>query len=276
MNKFMMTGIAAVGLCGAVFADVTSANVVGYQLKELNDGKKSYICQTLKNLNTVVGQQTLGDWVPNDDFELDDDSMYLWDEDGNIEGHYTFVRKIDVDGEVVPAGTQVGWYDFAAVDDDWDFSNCLNSKVVPFGTMAMVLTGNGGKMGFSGEVRNEDTIIVLNDGKKTYIGNCSPVDITLGQIQPSDEFELDDDSIYFWDENGNVEGHYTYVRQIDVDGEVVPAGTQVGWYDFAAVDDDWDFSNCLNSKVVKAGDSFMALTGNGASIKIPTALPKAK
>ena len=36
--KKLMIGLAAAGLCGAVCADVTSANVVGYQTVTFKDG----------------------------------------------------------------------------------------------------------------------------------------------------------------------------------------------------------------------------------------------
>ena len=48
MNKLMI-GLAAAGLCSAVFADVTSANVVGYQGVKLPEGRQM-TCATFKNM----------------------------------------------------------------------------------------------------------------------------------------------------------------------------------------------------------------------------------
>ena len=41
--KKLMIGLAAAGLCGAVFADVTSANTVGYMNKESEVGGYTYV-----------------------------------------------------------------------------------------------------------------------------------------------------------------------------------------------------------------------------------------
>ena len=179
-----------------MFADVTSANVVGYQNKGLNPLKKAYICQTMQTIGKTVAKQTLADWSVSPDFEFDNDFIMFWTEDGDMAGKYTYVpQEIIDDPEMeIPAGTKPGWFDFAAVDIDWDFSANLNNTEVPMGTMAMVFTANNdATVNFAGEVRNDVTPLTLVPLKKTYIGNCSPVDITLGDIEASEEFEFDND-----------------------------------------------------------------------------------
>ena len=248
--------------------------MVGYQNKALNNGKSTYVCQTIKNMTDTVQNQKLGDWVPSPEFELDDDSIYFWDENGDISGHYTYLHDFNRGTMGIPADATVGWYNWDDVDNDWNFTNCQNDLPVPFGTMAMVLTSYGATINFAGEVRDTETVLPLNNGKSTFIGNCSPVDLKLGYIKPTEEFELDDDSIYFWDENGDIEGHYTYLQAANRGTMGIPDDATVGWYTWEDVDNDWDFSDCQNEKkLVKAGDSFMALTSYGASIKIPAPIP---
>ena len=56
--KKLMIGLAAAGLCSAVFADVTSANVVGYSSSGMNEGKAKFTTFTVPFLK--VGEKNQG------------------------------------------------------------------------------------------------------------------------------------------------------------------------------------------------------------------------
>ena len=174
------------------------------------------------------------------------------------------------------ADADIGWYPFAELDD-LDFSNCANGLEIPLGSMAVVSTGNpDAKIIFSGEVRQEETVLSLVPYKKTYVGNCSPVDITLGDIKANDDFEFDADFIFFFDNNGDVTGTYGYLNAAAKAEYEEAADADIGWYPFAELD-DLDFSNCANSRPVKAGDTFVVSTGNPtATLTIPSAIKPIK
>ena len=113
-------------------------------------------------------------------------------------------------------------------------------------------------------------------------GNCSPVNITLGQITANsfDDTEGEEYDVFDWtgftpftdfiqimDDTGHFIGQYTYA----------PAGYKngnaAGWYAW----DDKDCTTPMNSTTIKAGQAFLVVAGDGAgglapTITIPSAL----
>ena len=106
-----------------------------------------------------------------------------------------------------------------------------------------------------------------------YIGNCSPVQITLADVTPSDTFV--NSSIQFLTSGGatakvefNGETYYAtykYWRE----GDEPEQGA--GWYFASDINGDYN----QNSRVIEAGEAFCAdinLTELGASLTIPSPL----
>ena len=63
--KKLMFAVAAIA-AGAAMADVTSANVVGYQNKELAGQANSFVAMTLMPIGIAKADVTLSQFVPTD------------------------------------------------------------------------------------------------------------------------------------------------------------------------------------------------------------------
>ena len=202
--------------------------------------------------------------------------IYFFDQSGDVIGYYGYLDAKSKEEYEEAKDAEIGWYPFAELDD-LDFSNCQNGLKVPLGSMAVVVTAHSdATIVFSGEVRQEETPLKLVGGFKTYVGNCSPVDITLGDIKPNADFEFDADMIYFFDKSGDVTGYYGYLDAKSKEEYEEAKDADIGWYPFAELD-DLDFSNCQNSLPVKAGDSFVVVTAHStATLTIPPAVKPAK
>ena len=161
-----------------------------------------------------------------------------------------------------------GWY-FAS-DDNGDYNQ--NSRVIPFGDaycVARSATETDAGFVFAGQVEGAVTK-EFTTANFNYIGNCSPTQITLGDVTPNDTFV--NSSIQFLTSGGatakvkfNEDTYYAtykYWRESD-DPEQGP-----GWY-FAS-DDNGDYNQ--NGRIIEAGEAFCAsisATELGASLTIP-------
>ena len=249
-------------------------DIVGYQNKGLNSGF-NYVANTFVPVGTERSEMTLGDIQPNEDFvnssiqflttggataTVNDPNL------GTVKATYVYWTEDDEpeDG--------AGWYFLA--DDDAEYNQ--SSRVIPFGDAYCVdRAGNESDAGltFAGEVQTTSVTKDLNSGFN-YIGNCSPVNVTLADILPNEDFV--NSSIQFLttggatatvvDENlGTVKATYVYWTEDDEpeDG--------AGWYFLA--DDDAEYNQ--NSRAISAGEAFCVdRAGNetDATITIPSAL----
>ena len=64
MKKLMIAATAA--LCATVGFSLESANVVGYQDKELNGGANTFVVQTFLPCGVVAKDVTLSTFIPKD------------------------------------------------------------------------------------------------------------------------------------------------------------------------------------------------------------------
>ena len=118
----------------------------------------------------------------------------------------------------------------------------------------------------------EDTEIEL-DSNFNFTGNCSPKDITFGDITVNDNITYGGSLIQLLLDNGA-----TATVEVDGLGEVdamftyatadVGAPTD-GWY----LMDDYGFEYCQNDRVLAAGKGILVdVSDSGAAITIPAAL----
>ena len=248
--------------------------VVGYQNKSLNSGF-NYVANTFVPVGTERSEMTLGDITPNSEF-ISSSIQFLTPGGatasvtdpnlGKVKATYIYWTAEDE-----PVGG-AGWY-FAA-DDDAAYNQ--NSRVVPFGD-AYCVDRDGGEadaeLTYAGEVQTTAVTKSLVSGFN-YVGNCCPMNLTLGDITPNEEFISS--SIQFLtsggatasvtDPNlGKVKATYIYWTAEDE-----PVGG-AGWY-FAA-DDDAAYNQ--NSRPIAAGEAFCVDRDGGeadATISIPAAL----
>ena len=247
-------------------------DIVGYQNKAL-DAKFNFVVNTFVPVGTDKAAMTFGDIKPNDEFV--NSSIQLLTSGGAT-------AKVTVDGlgevkaiftywDEDDASDGAGWY----LDADEDAEYNQNSRVIPFGDGYLVDRMNNepqAALVYSGEVESQPVTKSLN-AKFNFLGNCSPTDITFGDLTPNASFV--NSSIQLLtsggatakvtvDGLGEVKAIFTYWDEDD-------ASDGAGWY----LDADEDAEYNQNSRVIPAGAGFLVDRMNneaGATITIPSAL----
>ena len=236
---------AAAALCGSLLA-VESANIVGYQNQTVAGSGFTWSVATLQQMGKNLESQTLGSFsLPTDENFLSGDSIILevYGTDGALEGSYSFVDEANTSTYGL---TYTGWYplekmqNWEATDDDLS-----NDVVVPFGKGVIITSSEADTtLTFAGQVVDEAKTFDVAGSGFTWIGNATPVDLTLGDFAiPTDEGFLSGDSIIleFYGTDGALEGSYSFVDE----GNTATYGlTYTGWYplekmqNWEATDDD--------------------------------------
>ena len=241
--------------------------VVGYQNAEIDTSVRNFIGGTFIPLS---GSMTMGDIGVNSAFAPITDTLYTINGFGGVDKMYYYV---DADTAAAFGGT-AGWYYDTDVDN-WDGESpltCHNSDALSVGQMLCVSCGtDGAALVFSGQVSDEDIELDIDTTSRNFMANCSPVDITMGDIAVNDAFAPITDTLYTINGYGGVDKMYYYV-----DADTASAfGGSAGWY-FDTDVDNWDGESaltCHNSDPVAAGQGLVVSSGSeGAAIIIPSAL----
>jgi len=216
---------------------------------------------------------TFGDIVPNSEFV--NSSIQLLTSGGatakvTVEGLGT-VKAIFSYWDEDDAMDGAGWY----LDADEDAEYNQNGRVIPFGDGYLVnrtSSETDAALVYSGEVETAPVTKSLNENFN-FLGNCSPTDITFGDITPNSVFV--NSSIQLLTSGGatakvtvpglgEVKAVFSYWEEDDaMDG--------AGWY----LDADEDAEYNQNSRVIPAGAGFLVNRTSGetgATITIPSAL----
>ncbi len=247
----------AVALSTATAAEVVSQNVVGYQ--EVNGtATKNFVISTLIPVGSDGTTMKLGDIKANSHFVFAGDDIIIFD------GFTKVARAYYLDATTAGKNNMdEGWYD-ADKADDGDYV-CINSMLLPYGSGFIFNRSNEkAALVFSGEVNLAPTEII-GGSSKNYVGNCTPVDIKLGEIKVNSKFQFAGDDIIVFDGFTKVARAYyldaTTAGKNDMDE---------GWYD-ADKADDGDYVCINNTVVAKAGDGFLFNRANdGAAVILPT------
>ena len=233
--KKLMTTVAACTLAGAVFAQVESVNIVGYQTTAAPAGYSLYAPPFVS-----VGSATaVGSLAAITGTFADFDTIQFVDANGDVAAVYSWLT---VAGMGVPAD---GWYD--------DAMNAVVLENMPQGLSYLLATGAAVEVLNSGEV-NQLAIPVTAAAGFATVGNGTPTAQMLSDITFTGGI-TDFDTIQILDANGDVSAVYSWLT---VAGMGMPAD---GWYDDAmsAV----DFS-------VAPGQGFLLATGAGCTMTIPS------
>ena len=248
---------------------------MGYQQKDVTDGVYNFMTATFDKLS---GTYTLGDIGVNSDFVYS--TLSFLDEnaatksftiDGFAVDQFYYYFAADLDGTAFEG--QPGWY---FVDDDAGDLHSANSIPVPYGsTFYIEGQEDGAQIVFAGSVSDTDIPVDVEDGVYNFMGNCTPVNLTLGDITVNDAFVYS--TLSFLDENAatksfTIDGftvdQFFYYFEADLDGTAFEG--QPGWY---FVDDDAGDLHSANSIPVNAGDTFyIEGQDDGAQVIIPSAL----
>ena len=198
--------------------------------------------------------------------------------------YYVDQANIDImkDYFVDSSKAVVGWYD-ADLYDNWDWESDLpnaNSETLEDGEAVMLQVGvDGAAIVVSGGVDTEDINLECDASKKSFRCNCTPVDITLGDIVANSAFSACSDTLTILNQYGGIKNMYYYVDQANIDIMkdyfVDSSKAVVGWYD-ADLYDNWDWESDLpnaNAVAVPSASGFMIQVGtNKAGVIIPSAL----
>ena len=284
MKKLMIAASAA--LCATVGLCIESASVVGYQNENVAS-KSSIFVNTFTSVSGAG--MTLGDITANP-FNDEDGDYDVWDWTG-FTPFIDFIQTMNTVGKFTgqftyaPAGyaggNEAGWYAYT----DTGCTVLTNSTSIPFGHGFYLSAGDGTgglapALTYAGQVKADATVIPVANSSMLS-GNASPVDITLGQIT-ANSFNDEDGDYDVWDwtgftpfidfiqimnANGQFIGQYTYAPA------GYAGGNEAGWYEYT----DTGCTDCKNSIVIKAGQSFYVAAGDGTgglapTITIPSAL----
>ena len=248
--------------------------VVGYQNVTINDttagGCSSVLC-TIPTVGATLSATTLSDFqiTPPDGGLSSELSVWLmtFDTAGQVNGDYCYLDETSAG----MMGVDPGWYTKTSVEG-WA-PESADAVVVPFGSGVQILSDCGATVTFAGEVVAEDKSFAINDtsaGGCTTTGNCSPVDLTLGDfaITPPDGGLSSELSVWLmtFDTAGQVNGDYCYLDETSAG----MMGVDPGWYSKTSVE-GWA-PESAGDVDVGAGEMFQILSDCGASITVPSAL----
>lgn len=213
---------------------------------------------------------TMGDVGVNELFAPITDTIYTIDGFGGVDKMYYYV---DADTASVFGGT-AGWY-YDTDIDNWDGESslsCRNGDTLEIGQMLCVSCGtDGAALVFSGEVSAEDIALSIDTSVRNFLVNCTPSNITMGDITVNELFAPITDTVYTIDGYGGVAKMYYYV---DADTASAFGGT-AGWYYDTDID-NWDGESavtCHNDDPIAAGQGLVVSSGtDGAALIIPSAL----
>jgi len=259
---------AAVAASMGAFA-LESANVVGFQDKEITTGQWNCMTATFLPTGAAGTSMTLGDIKANDTFAFGDDTLQTLNGNGGTLGQYTYCNEAMAE----EFGFDVGWYNYEDVSN-WDGESALvscNNVSLPWGTMVIIQSSyEGAGLVYAGEVLAENKELSITTGEWNMLGNATPVDLTLGDIAANDTFAFGDDTLQTLNGNGGTLGQYTYCNE----AMAAEFGFDVGWYNYEDVS-NWDGESQLanqNSLPIPSGYGFVLQSSyEGAAIILPKA-----
>jgi len=113
--KKLMTAFAVCALAGAVFAQIESQNIVGYQTIPLTQNGFTFTCATLAPIGMSGGTMTLDQIKPNANFAMFEDSIQIFNAAGALVVEATYVSQEILDSEGLSEFYDAGWYELADV-----------------------------------------------------------------------------------------------------------------------------------------------------------------
>lgn len=189
---------------------------------------------------------------------------------GASSAEYTYLNQ---DYSDALGGTGPGWYLLSEVDaGDVSESGIQDNVSLPFAEGFLAFNNTGATLTFAGEVASGDTELQTTLGNNAFSGNVSPVDIKIGDLTVSEEWDAaEGDCIAILLPSGASAAEYTYLNE---DYSDALGGTGPGWYLLSEVDaGDVSESGCQNTTVtIAAGQGFLIFQNTGAKIYVPSAL----
>ena len=259
---------------------------MGYTQAGLTRGEFNYRVATFLPCGKDPSEMTLGDLK----FEnLSRSEIQILEDGGNTmvldPDEYPLIELDDGDElyaqfDYIPASTAgangEGWY----LAQDGDYAYNMNSFIVPFGQQYVVdCTDRNMSVTDAGEVSAEDLEFDVERGVFNYFGNCTPVEITFGDLTFQN---LSRSEIQILEDGGNTmvldPDEYPLIELDDGDElyaqfDYIPASTAgangEGWY----LAQDGDYAYNMNDWVLESGAGFVIdCTDRNMKVIIPSAL----
>ena len=287
MKKLMFA--AAAMAAGIAMADVTSANIVGYQNLATEMNESPSIGMTFL---PVAGGETfkLGS-VKAVDFDIDFDMLQKLDANTTAPiGFYAYCSKELADeialgedgGKAGDCDNLIGWWDTfngSLGDEDYRMDNEDIDNGQAF--LGLMTSGNNVKLVTSGEAPVVSTSIFTDMNESPFIASYIPRTLKLKQISCND-FDIDFDMLQKLDANTTAPiGFFAYCSKELADeialgedgGKAGDCDNLIGWWDtFNGSLGDEDYR--MDNEDVNPGDSFLGLmtSGNDVEIMFPSSL----
>ena len=280
MKKLMITAAAA--LCAAVgLADgISSQNVVGYQNVNGAANQKAFIGSTFERADGMP--VTLGDIGINDSFAPLSDTVTILNEYGGEEMVFVYMDSDTANGLKEDLGLDfvAGWYDYYELDS-WDEESLLpnyNSKTLEYGQSLMLqVADSNAAFVFSGAVSALDPELSCKAQAKAFRANCTPLQLTMGDVLVNEFFAPLSDTVTFLNEYGGEKKVYVYMDADTATGLKDDLGLDfvAGWYDYYELE-AWDEESLLpnyNSEILAPGAGFMVqASSDDAALILPSPL----
>ena len=235
MKKLMI--IAAAALCATAFADIESANTVGYVETPVQGFKM--ITPSFKNISSET--------YPIDNFIVKGATdgkatIQILDDKGQVVGSYYWYNEFE--------GLPAGWFDVTGLE-----SAAVELK--PGEAVFFYTDEEGVSLLSAGEVPGE---IVHDVEGFAMLGNGSPVKINVDSMSIGNATD-GKTTIQVLDEKGLVSGSYYWYNEFQDGAEVYPAG----WFDVTGLE-----SAGLE---LNPGDSVLFYTDeSGVTVSVPSAI----
>lgn len=200
--------------------------------------------------------------------------------DGSTAAAYYWIDYLEGDDEESPDGMEAGWY----TKDGKNYTKLTSeeTKAVMFGQGQGFWTlASGYQLVTAGQVTKLDIEFKTNTRNHTALGNCSPVDLELGNLSvvgyDAPEFDEEwfggcyegDFIIKLLNNDGSTAAAYYWIDYLEGDDEESPEGMEAGWYTKEGKEYIKLTAEELKSTKIPAGTGFWTL-GSGYSLVIPS------
>ena len=222
-----------------MFAEITSANVVGYKAEELREGF-TMISSTFVNVADASVGQDLTSFIASGDYSSGDIMVQTLNALGQGDKAYSFVKD-----------RKGNWY---WKDEDSGEKIEAGDVVFPKGIGLWVAGIDATQLTTAGQVSTADTVVELCDGF-TATGNMSAVEVDLTKIIPGGEYSSGDIMIQTLTALGEGDKAYSFVKD-----------RKGNWY---WKDEDSGVKVEEGDVIFAAGAGLWVAGVNGATITIP-------
>ena len=290
MKKLMF--VAAAMAAGLSFADVTSANVVGYANDTLTSTQWKPVCSQFLKIGSKDGSDMkLGELIPGGGWTYGSDSIKVLTKAATLDFDAVYLpewasltkaqQRAATSAGRTEGNWEAGWYVYTTKPD---YTACKNDYPLPFGTCILVYsTTTGAYITSNGEVvQPEDQQIVtkLVSTEWKFVGNCTPVARTLKDFVPGNGWAYGSDSIKILTKAATLDFDAVYLpewasltkaqQRAATSAGRAEGNWEAGWYVYTTKP---DYTACKNDYPIVAGAGFLAYsTTTGATITQPSAL----